>query len=129
MVRGRLPTFRQEDVGDEVCILEERGNLFVAESCDAAAYAGDEECELGMLLRKEDKVVHVGLDGIDAALHGGDGVALTLEPYALSVYGAETFVGNAGSTTAVVTGKVAAKDEDLVFFEVCDELRCGHFEN
>ena len=76
-----------------------------------------------MLLSEGDEFVDIGAYGFDAALHGWDGIRLTLETDSLTVDGTEAFVGYAGSTSAVVTGEVAAEDEDFVRLEVGDEFR------
>ena len=67
-----------------------------------------------MLLSERDEFVDIGAYGFDAALHGWDGIRLTLEADSLTVDGTEAFVSNAGSTSAVVTGEVATEDEDFV---------------
>lgn len=54
--------------------LEQRRYLFVAEAGDAATDAGDKELQLGMSLGECYELVDVGLDSVDAALHGGDEV-------------------------------------------------------
>lgn len=116
----RLPALREDDVRNYMSVSKKRSYLTVVEAGDAAAYAGDEEGEFGMLLRKADKVIHVRLYRLDASLHGGDGIALALQPYALPVDGAEALVGYACGSSSVVSGEVASKDKNLILLEVCD---------
>ena len=108
---------------DEVGVGEEWRYLLVGEACNSATDACDEKGEFGVLLSEGDEFVDIGAYGFDAALHGGDGIRLTLEADSLTVDGTEAFVGNAGSTSAVVTGEVAAEDEDFVRLEMGDEIR------
>ena len=49
-------------------------NLGGGKAGDAAADFGDQECEFGVASGEIDELVHVGFDGIGAAVHGGDGV-------------------------------------------------------
>ena len=104
-------------VGEEWCY------LLVGEACDSATDACDEKGEFGVLLSERDEFVDIGAYGFDAALHGWDGIRLTLEADSLTVDGTEAFVGYTGSTSAVVTGEVAAEDEDFVRLEMGDEIR------
>ena len=66
------PPFGQDDVRHVVCLGEERRNLLVGESSDAAADAGDQERKLRVLMREGDELVDVGPDALHAALHSGD---------------------------------------------------------
>ena len=101
---------------------EEWRYLLVGEACDSATDACYEKGEFGVLLCEGDEFVDIGAYGFDAALHGGDGIRLTLEADSLTVDGTEAFVSNAGSTSTVVTGEVATEDEDFVRLEVGDEF-------
>ena len=103
----------EEDVADGDCILEERSDLAVFEPCDAAADAGDEEAHLGMRPGKLDKVVDVWLDGVHAALHSRDGIALSLQPNTFAPDGSELLISGVGGTTAMLSGQIAAEDEDF----------------
>lgn len=107
----------QDDVRLVVSLGEEGGYLVVAETGDAAADAGDEERQVGTAGGEGDELVNVGLDGVGASVHGGDGVALALKADALSPHGTELLVGNTGGTAAVLAREVAAKDEDLVLLQ------------
>ena len=60
-------------------ILEKRSYIGIAEPCDAAADAGNEELILGMLPGKGDKFVHIGLDGGYRSLHSGNSIRLSLK--------------------------------------------------
>ena len=62
--------------------------------------------------------------GGPAALHRGDGITLTLQANALTHDGPKLAVGDISSTTAVHSLQVAAKHEDLVRLQRCDEFRC-----
>lgn len=118
---GRLNRFherlRQTDVVQVCGGGEERRDFLVAEAGDAAADAGDEERQVGTAGGEGDELVNVGLDGVGASVHGGDGVALALKADALSPHGTELLVGNTGGTAAVLAREVAAKDEDLVLLQ------------
>ena len=67
-----------------------------------------------MLLGIGDELIDVGADGVNASLHGGDGIALTLDAVAIAHYGSKIKIGNAGGTTSVHTGKIAAEHKHLV---------------
>ena len=122
-----LPILGQDNVVDGVGLAEQRGYFFVGESCNAAADACDEECEFGMRLGERDEFVHIRTDGVDASLHGGDGVAPALQSYALSHDGSELAVGRVGGATAVQTIQVAAENEYLVRLQFGNEFRGGPF--
>ena len=59
---------------------EEGSDFSWREACDAAADAGYEEGHFRMLNGKLDEILHVWHDGFHAALHGGNGVALSCNP-------------------------------------------------
>ena len=79
-----------------------------------------------MLLSEGDEFVDIGAYGFDAALHGGDGIRLTLEADSLTVDGTEAFVGQPCGTTAVVASQIAAENEYLVWLQVSDEIGRVH---
>ncbi len=109
-----LPPFGQYNIGHQVGIGKEGCYLAVVESGYSAAYAGYKECEVGMVLGECDEFIYIGLDGFHTALHGGDGVALPLQPHALPIDGSKAFEGYACSPAAVMPSKIAAEDKDLV---------------
>ena len=80
------------------------------ELCFAAAANGVET----------DELLDVGQDGVRTALHGGDGIALSLQAYTLSHDSAEFFNGYSCCTTGMHARKIAAEDEDLVVIEFPD---------
>ena len=114
----------QDDVRLVVGLGEEGSDFVIAEAGDAAADAGDEERQVGTAGGKGDELVNVRLDGIGTSMHGGDGIALALKADALSPYGTEMLVGDAGSTAAVLAGEVAAKNENLVLLQGGDVFWC-----
>ena len=106
---------RQYHVVQHVGLGEQRGYLRVPEACYAAAYAGDVEGQLLVLPCKLRELVHVGLHGLHAALHGGDGVTLSLQPDALAHDGAEACGGHPGGSAHVYSFQIAAKYEHFAF--------------
>ena len=105
-----------------MCCLEQRGDFFIREACDAAADASDEERQFRVLLGECDELVHIRTDGVHAALHRGDGIALTLQANALTHDGSKLAVGDVGRTAAVHSLQIAAEDENLVRLQRCDTL-------
>ena len=81
--------FGQRDVLNVRCLFKQWGDVIGIESRYAAADGSDEEMEFGMLTGIFHEFVDVGLDGLRASLHGGDGIRLSLHSYALSHYGTE----------------------------------------
>ena len=98
-------------------ILKQRGDLVGRESGDAAAYRGDEERLLGMRLGIVDELIGVRPDRLYAALHGRDGIALTLRAVAIAHHRAEVKASRACGPAPVHAGEIAAKDKDLVGLE------------
>ena len=115
--------FRQADVFQRPGAGEERRDLVVAEAGDAAADAGDIEEQFRMRLGESDEFVHIGLDGLHAALHRRNGIALALQPDSLPHHGAELPPGHIGGPAAVPAGQIAAEDENLVRPEFRNEIR------
>ena len=93
---------------------EEGGDVAVGEAGDAAADAGDVEEELRVLAGEGDEVIHVGLDGLNAALHRRDGVALALEADAAAEDCAEMLERGPGGAATVHPRKIASENEDLI---------------
>lgn len=105
---------RQDDVVLVDGSGKQRSNLLIPEAGDATADAGHEELELGMGLGELDELVHIGLDGFHATLHGGDGVTLSLQPNALAPHGAKAVIGGTGGPTAMHSAQVAAEHKDFI---------------
>ena len=105
-------------------LCKQRGDFFIREACDAAADASDEERQFRVLLGECDELVHIRTDGVHAALHRGDGIALTLQANALTHDGSKLAVGDVGRTAAVHSLQIAAEDEDFVRLQRCDKLWC-----
>ena len=74
----KLVTVTEDDIFHINGILKQRSNLVRCKSSDTTANTGNKELVLGMLLGKQDKLIHVWFDGIDSSVHGWDGIALTL---------------------------------------------------
>lgn len=104
----------EDDVGDGEGGREEGCDFFGAEAGDAAAYLCDVECEVRVSDGKTDELVDVGSDGVDASLHGGDGIRLSLQAYTLAHDSAETAPGHACGAATMLPGEVAAEDKYLV---------------
>ena len=117
-----LPIRRQNDILHAMSCLEQRGDFFIGESSDAAADASDEERQFRVLLGEPNELIHIRTDGFHAALHRGDGIALTLQAHALTHDGSKLAVGDVGRTAAVHSLQVAAEHEDLVRLQRCDTL-------
>ena len=94
--------------------LKQRSDFIIREACDAAADASDEECQFEVLLGELDELVHIRTDGFHAALHRGDGIALTLQANTLPHDSSELAVGDICSTASVHTSQIAAEYKDLV---------------
>ena len=99
------------------CRFEQRGDLFGCKSGDSAADLRNEEVQLGIQSGEFDEFIDIGFDGFDASLHGGYGIALSLESDALSPDGSELCESQACGTSGVHSGEVAAENEDFVGLE------------
>ena len=95
-------------------------NLGVGEACDAAADARDQEGQLRALFGKSDELVNVGFDGVHAALHRRDGIALSLQTNALTHDGTKLLDGYPRRSATVHALQVAAEHKDFVFAEAID---------
>lgn len=93
---------------------EQRGYLLVGEAGYAAAYARHKETQLGAARGIADEVVYIGLYRLDAALHGGNRVALAVVAHALAHHCAETPASHARSSAAVGSSQVASEHKHLV---------------
>ena len=77
------------DVGNVNCGGEQRGDLFGGEAGDAAADTGHEERQVLMFPGERDKIVNIRFYRLYPTLHCWDGIALSLQSYALSHDGAK----------------------------------------
>ena len=115
----------QEDVLQAAGILEERTNLLGRETCHTATDAGDNEGQMRMCFGKGDELVHVGRDGLDAALHGGNGVGAALQPLADALLRTIALLRHAGvfvmATRKVQCACTIAFDERGDFFMRLDK--------
>ena len=98
-------------------LLKQRSDVVGRESGDATADGRDEERLFGMCLGIADKFIHIGLDRLYPALHGGNGIALTLRAVAVAKDSAEIETRRPCGTASVHTGEVAAENENLVGLE------------
>lgn len=115
---------RKDDIGHAQSVPEQGGNLFIPEAGNATANACDIEFQLGVSLGECDELVDVWLDGLNASLHCGDGVGLSLEPDSLPHYCAKSVHCYSGRAAAMMSGKVAAEDKYFVGAECADVFRC-----
>lgn len=106
------------------CGAEEGGYFLFAETGNAAADGGDEEMQFRVCLGKCDKCIDIGDYGFHAALHGGNGIALALQAFALSPDGAELVVSKTSGTTGMPAGQVAAENEYLIVAQFRYHFRC-----
>jgi len=74
-----------------------------------------------------DELVYIGQDGFHAALHGGNGIALTLRTVTVGEDCTEVQPCHSCGTASMHTCEVAAKDKDLVGLERCDVVGCDAF--
>ena len=105
---------RETDIVTVKRFAEERGDFFVPEARNAAAYARHVEEQLRVLPGEGDELIHIGFDGLHAPLHGGDGVALAAETNAAAHHGTELTPGDIRCAAAVHSGEVASEHEDFI---------------
>ena len=101
---------------------KQRRDFSGSEASNAATDTGDQEGQFGVLFGKGYELIDIGRYGVHATLHRGDSVALALQTDALPHNGTEFFYGDAGCAASMCTGKVAAKDKDLVTAERVDTV-------
>ena len=116
--------FGEDDVLVVDGVGKERSHLRDGKAGDAASDGGDEEFQVAVLTGKGDKLVHIGLDDVNAAMHRGNGVTLPLQADTLAPYGAKTLKGDTCCATAMISGQIAAKDKYLVLAQTVDPLWC-----
>ena len=97
-----LPTWWQHDILHVVSLLEQRSNLFICESGNAATDAGHEERQVLVLLGELDELVHIWTDGFYATLHRWDGIALALQTHTLTHNSPKLAVGDIGRTAVML---------------------------
>ena len=124
MHQARHKLLRQDDIFYINGIDKEWSNLLVAESCYAATYSGDKEREFRVLFGKADERIHIGFDGINAALHGGNGVCPAMQPDAFAPYGTKPIVSQPRSTATMCASQIAAKYEYLAFLQFQNPYGC-----
>ena len=98
------------------------GYLGGSESGDTAPYRRDVKGLSGMTDSKGDKAVYVRSDSLYTALHGGEGVRITLEAFALSPDGPESVAGGPCRSSAMMSGKIASEDKNVVWAKGCYEI-------
>ena len=124
MHQARHKLLRQDDIFHINGISKEWSNLLVAESCYAATYSGDKKREFGVLFGKADELIHIGLDSINSALHGRNGVCLTMKTNAFAPYGTKPLVSQSCSTATMCACQIASKHEYLAFFQFQNPFGC-----
>ena len=108
----------QNDVLTINGMIEQRSDFINPETGDATAYFSDQELQFRMLFGKSNKLIHVRLDSLNAALHRGNGITLTLQSDTLAPYRSKPLIGQSCRTTAMCSGEIAAKDEYLILFQL-----------
>lgn len=103
---------------------EERGDLCGGKPGDAATDLGDKEGLFRMLPGKPDEVVDIGGNGLHAALHGRNGIALALQSDALAPDGTEALPGQPCSPAAVQSAEIASEDKDFTGPQRGDPIGC-----
>ena len=76
-----------------------------------------------MLPCEADELVHIGSDGLHAALHGRYAVAPSLKAGALTPDGPELLVCDAGRPASVHSAQIAAEHKHLAWPQLPDILR------
>ena len=114
-VAGEIDVRQGEGGAEEGC------HLLGGVAGDAAADGGDEEGEFGVLAGTVEETADGGCQG-GGSFHGGQGVGLSLQTFALSEHGAEASPGEEGGTSAVHSLDVAAKDENLSWLQLADAV-------
>lgn len=104
----------QDDVLDIEGCGEEGRYFLVSESGDSAADAGNQELVLRVLLSKEDELVHVWLDGLHSALHGGNSVGLSLQAHTLPPHGTKAVICQTGCAATMMTCQITAEHKNLI---------------
>ena len=118
--KGLISVQQGDETGGKVYVTdiertrEKRGYFGGSEACDAATDLRHEEFQLGMLSSEADKLDDIGRNGLHTALHGRNGIALSLQTHALPPNGTETLKGKTSSTAAMHAREVTPEDEDLV---------------
>ena len=92
----------------------------VGETCDAAADAGDQKAVHRVRFGILNEFIHVGTNRLDAALHGGNGVALSSGTGAHAPFRAKEFVRHPGGAATMMSSKIAAEYKHLAFRQMRD---------
>ena len=114
----------QNDILTINSVIEQWRNLIDLEPCYATAYLRYQELLFRMLFGKAYELIHVRFDGINTALHGWNGIALSLKSNALSPYRAKAIIGKTCCTSTMRSCKVATKDKYLIRLQLRYSLRC-----
>ena len=77
-----------------------------------------------MTVGEADEILNVGQDGVHAALHGGDGIALALQANTLSHDGTELLHSRPCRAAGVCASQVATENENLIILEISDVIGC-----
>lgn len=104
----------KDDIFYSRCVGKQWGYIALFEAGNAASYAGYIKCKLGMRCRKVDKFVDVGLYRFHSSLHGGDGITLPLQAFALPPYCTKLAGGNSCGSTGMCSCQIAAEDKYLM---------------
>lgn len=132
--RRPLPSQHLPEAGRQMDVLhvagpgKERGDLCRCEAGDAATDLGDEEGHFRMLPGKPDEVVDIGSNGLHAALHGRNGIALALQSDALPPDGAEALPGQPCGPATVQSAEIASEDKDFTGPQRGDPIGCRAHE-
>ena len=118
------PPARKDDIGDAVGVFEQRTDLGLREASDATTDLRDEERQFGMSLRKLDKLIDIGRDGLYPTLHRRDAVALPLKANTLTPDGAKLAISQEGCAATMRASQIAAEYENLIFTEFGDTVWC-----
>ena len=99
--------FRQPDIVEVECLVEQRGYLLIGKTGYAASYPCYIESVLIPLPGKVNELVYVRFYSLNPALHGRDGIGLSLYTDTLSHYGSEVAQRGQRSPATMLAGKVA----------------------
>lgn len=114
---------RQTDILNLLRRGKQGGDLLVPEAGDSAADSRHIKEELGVGLGVFDEFIDIGLDGVDATLHGRYRVGLAPVPNAAAHHGAEIPERKPGRAAVVHAFQIAAEDEDFIGLELRYPLR------
>lgn len=105
---------RQTNVWHANGCSEKGGYLGDSESGDTTSNLRDVKGKLGMADGKGDKSVNVWFYRLNAALHGGYGIRITLKAITLSPDGPESIVCGPCRSPAMMSGKITSEDKNVI---------------